>query len=246
MSPKLSIQEGAIFIADAHACDERAFFLDFLLHVETLKPTQLFLMGDMFDLLVGSVKYGVSKYQRHIEIINKIAKHTEIFYFEGNHDFDLQTLFKEVKVIPLYQQPLLFTLPDGRSCLLSHGDKFGNTTHKLFTAFIRNKTVLRVLNFVDEIFDFFISKSITRNQQKKNLCRAIDGFETMIKAKIENYKPLHVEVIAEGHYHQNCTFLVNNRQYVNFSSFACNQSYFIVQSSLKSEFVEKQLRGCNG
>ena len=117
----LEIKEGAIFSADAHESSQRDFFFQFLLHVKINKPTQLFLMGDMFDLLVGSVGYGVAKYQRYIELINAIALDTEVFYFEGNHDFDLGKLFQRVKVIPLEQQPLLFILPDGKNCLLSHG-----------------------------------------------------------------------------------------------------------------------------
>ena len=236
----LEIKEGAIFIADAHESSEREFFFHFLLHVKANKPAQLFLMGDMFDLLVGSVQYGVSKYQRYIELIDSIAQDTEVFYFEGNHDFDLARLFKWVKVIPLEQQPLLFSLPDGQNCLLSHGDKFGNLTHKLFTAFIRNPKILPFLNFLDQNFHFFISRKIESNQKKKNICRKIERFEELVKAKIERYESLHVKIIAEGHYHQNCTFEINNKQYINFSSFACNQSYFSVQSSPKTQFIEKK------
>lgn len=58
MFPKLNIKEGALFIADAHDSVERAFFFDFLVYVNQNPPSQLFLMGDMFDLLVGSVSYG--------------------------------------------------------------------------------------------------------------------------------------------------------------------------------------------
>ena len=55
-----------------------------------------------------------------------------------------------------------------------------------------------------------------------------------------------VDVVAEGHYHQNVDFMVSGTHYINFSSFACNQSYFSVQSSSETEFAQKQLRGCNG
>jgi len=39
---------------------------------------------------------------------------------------------------------------------------------------------------------------------------------------------------------------MNGVKYINFTSFACNQSYFSVQSSPETEFAQKQLRGCNG
>jgi len=74
MFPKLNIKEGALFIADAHDSAERAFFFDFLVYVNQNPPSQLFLMGDMFDLLVGSVSYGVKQYQRYIDLIEEIGK----------------------------------------------------------------------------------------------------------------------------------------------------------------------------
>ena len=246
MFPKLTIQEGAIFISDSHDDDKRDFFLQFLLHVEEVNPKQLFLMGDMFDLLVGDVAYGVQKYQKYIQRIDEIAQKIEVWYFEGNHDFRLQQLFHHVHVIPLSKQPLLCKLPDGQECLLSHGDKFGNRAHRFFTAFIRNPKALWILNQLDKNFNFFISCFIENNQSKKNICQTIDHFEMLVEGKIDQYKPLHVPIIAEGHYHQNRSFKVRNRQYINFSSFACNQSYFIVQSSPETEFAEKQLRGCDG
>lgn len=246
MFPSFTIKEGAIFIADAHDTQEQAFFFEFLLHVKELKPTQLFLMGDMFDLLVGDVEYGVQKYAHYIKLINELAQKTEVVYFEGNHDFCLQSLFKNVRVVPLLEQPLLCTLPDGKRCLLSHGDKFGNFTHRFFTKIIRNRKVLFILNFLDKNFHFFISKKIQNNQRKKNLCRKIGHFKALVEAKIGQYKPSNVDVIAEGHYHQDCSFKINQTQYINFSSFACNRSYFIVQSSTETEFARRQLRGFNG
>ena len=244
MSPKLIIKEGALFIADAHDSSERAFFFDFLVHVNQNPPPQLFLMGDMFDLLVGSVHYGVQKYQRYIDLIEEIGKKCEVYYFEGNHDFNLSKLFNQVKVIAIEEQPLLCQLPSGKSCLLLHGDKYGSFVHRCYTSIIRNTSVLKVLNGLDVLLDGAISKKIQNDQSKKRLCKQIENFATLMQHKLHFYPK--VDVIAEGHYHQNVDFMVSGTHYVNFSSFACNQSYFSVQSSPETEFAQKQLRGCNG
>jgi len=246
MSPNITIQEGALFIADAHDTTQRRFFLDFLHRVKQNPPPQLFLMGDMFDLLVGGIAYRVNKYQHYIDLINELSLRCEIFYFEGNHDFNLSELFLHVKVIPIEQQPLTCKLPDGKVCLLSHGDRFGGKLHSTYTALIRNKGILKVLGFIDILLHGAISTKIEVNQRKKNLCKKIVDFENIIKAKLQHY-PLHgVDCVVEGHYHQGNTFVMNGVKYINFTSFACNQSYFSVQSSLKTEFAQKQLRGCNG
>jgi len=244
MSPKLIIKEGALFIADAHDSSERTFFFDFLVHINQNPPPQLFLMGDMFDLLVGSVRYGVQQYQHYIDLIEEIGKKCEVYYFEGNHDFNLSSLFLHVKVIPIEVQPLFCQLPSGKSCLLLHGDKYGSFMHRCYTKIIRNQTVLTVLNRLDALFEGAISKKIQKNQSKKRLCKQIDNFATLIQRKLYFYPK--VDVIAEGHYHQNTEFMGFGVHYINFSSFACNQSYFSVQFSTETEFAQKQLRGCNG
>ena len=244
MSPKCIIQEGALFIADAHDSAERSFFFQFLQEIHKNPPPQLFLMGDMFDLLVGNVRYGVQCYAPYIVLINELSLRCEVFYFEGNHDFNLASLFPHAKVIAIEEQPFLCELPDGKSCLLLHGDKYGTWLNRLYTSIIRNPIVLSVLNFLDEHLDFRISKTIQNNQKKKKLCRPLEGFATQIQHKLHFYPK--VDVIAEGHYHQNTQFMVSGTKYINFSSFACNQSYFSVQSSPETEFAQKQLRGCNG
>jgi UDP-2,3-diacylglucosamine hydrolase len=128
------IKNGAIFIADAHENDKRDKFYRFLECIESKKITtpQLFLMGDMFDLLVGKVEYSVKKYQKYIDLIEKISLHVEVFYFEGNHDFALSNLFKNVKVIPIQLQPMKFVLEDNTLVYLSHGDKYGGFVHNTY------------------------------------------------------------------------------------------------------------------
>jgi len=244
MSPNLIIQEGALFIADAHDSYERSFFFDFLLHVKQNPPPQLFLMGDMFDLLVGNVRQGVKQYQHYIDLIEEIGQSCEVYYFEGNHDFNLSKLFLHVKVIPLEEQPLACKLPSGKSCLLLHGDKYGSFIHRCYTKIIRNKGVLSLLSGLDELLHGAISQKIQNDQRKKRLCKQIENFATQMQQKLYLYPK--VDVVAEGHYHQNCDFMVSGTHYINFSSFACNQSYFSVQSSSETEFAQKQLRGCNG
>lgn len=240
----LKIQNGAIFIADAHENDKRGIFYHFLEKVEKneIETTQLFLMGDMFDLLVGEVEYSVKKYQKYIDLIDKISLHVEVIYFEGNHDFYLKNLFKNTKVIPIQQQPQKYILEDGTLVYLSHGDKYGGFVHNTYTRVIRSYCVLKFLNFIDKNIQNRISKKIEQDQFKKNICKKIKNFEEIISAKLSYYKAEKNSYIAEGHYHQNYRFKQNDVNYINFPSFACNQSYFIVKCSIDDKFA---LRGCN-
>jgi UDP-2,3-diacylglucosamine hydrolase len=116
----------------------------------------------------------------------------------------------------------------------------------LYTYLIRHHKVLTLLNFLDKHFHNFISQSIEQSQKRKNLCRKIENFQTIIARKIIRYPLENITWVLEGHYHQNCQFETNGINYFNFSSFACNQSYFSVQSSQKTQFAQMQVRGCNG
>ena len=203
MYPK--IKNGAIFIADAHENDKRDKFYHFLKKIESKEiiTPQLFLMGDMFDLLIGEVKYSVNRYQKYIDLIDKIALHVEVIYFEGNHDFSLANLFQNLTVIPIQLQPMIFNLQDDTLVYLSHGDKYGGFIHTAYTKVIRSHFLLKILNFIDMKKDNFISKKIQSNQHKKNLCTKIDKFEEIIRDKIPYYKAKNSSYIVEGHYHQN-------------------------------------------
>lgn len=220
-----AIKSGAIFIADAHENGEnRKDFKRFLQQIESkqIKTEQLFLMGDMFDFLAGGVKYAMEKYKNEIEIIEKIAQNIEVFYFEGNHDFNLQKVFRHAKTLSIKGQPLLFLNSDLK-IVLSHGDLFGGFWYGVYTKFIRSPLTLFLGNLID--INGWISRKILQSQHSKKLCRAIDNFEQKITAKIERYK--EGDFIVEGHYHQNKTFSVKDKKYTNFASFACKKVYYV-------------------
>ncbi|MCF6172408.1 MAG: UDP-2,3-diacylglucosamine diphosphatase [Campylobacteraceae bacterium] len=232
------IKEGAIFISDAHENSKRDDFYHFLLQLESKKiqTSQLFLMGDIFDLLIGEISYLKNRYKKEIDLIEKIAQNVEVFYFEGNHDFSLKSIFKNVKIIDINSQPSIFEIGN-QQILLLHGDKYGDLEHNVFTAIIRNKLLLKVLNFFDKICLFCISRKISRNLEKKNICTKIDNFQTVINEKISQYYRHDTEYIGEGHYHQDKVFSIKETKYINFPSFACNQSYIIVQLSPDIKFL---------
>ena len=176
-------------------------------------------------------------------MIEKIALHVEVFYFEGNHDFALSPLFKNVKVIPIQLQPRKFVLEDNTLVYLSHGDKYGGFVHNTYTKLIRSPFILTILNFIDNKKDNNISKSIEKDQLRKKLCSKIDNFEDIISSKIPNYNVEQNSYIVEGHYHQNHMFKLKEVNYINLPSFACNQSYFIVECFKRNKFTQCKLRG---
>ncbi len=247
MSPKpLEIKEGALFISDAHDNVTREGFYRFLCAIDEgdIKTSQLFLMGDMFDLLVGQVTYTHRHYRKTIEKLNQLSQKIDIIYLEGNHDFNLRRLFPHVTVIPITQQPLIADFHH-HTILLSHGDWCEDARYLRYAKIIRNPFLLHLLNLLDHLRNFKISQSILRKQQRKLICRKTPNFYRYIKQKTEKYDIgiSKIDFVCEGHYHQNVEYRFKSFTYRNFSSFACDKSYYKISFTDKVVFKEVLIRG---
>ena len=244
--PRIEIKEGALFISDTHDNVTREGFYRFLCAIDEGEITtpQLFLMGDMFDLLVGQIDYTRIHYKKSIDRLNTLSRKLEIIYLEGNHDFNLKKLFPDVTIIPIDRQPLIGTFQNS-TILLSHGDWCEDTKYLRYTRLIRNPLLLSILNLFDKFRNHAISKKILRKQQHKYICFKIPDFYDYIKQKIQKYDIgiSKIDFVCEGHYHQNVEYRFENLIYKNFSSFACDKSYYRITFQDKVIFKEVLIRG---
>jgi len=234
------IKEGACFIADAHVNEKRDDLYFFLEQIKnsTIDISQLFLMGDIFDLLIGGVKYTQKTNQKYIDLINEISKKIETFYFEGNHDFNLKKLFPNVKVFSYSKQPVKFDM-NSKKVLLLHGDKAVPFAYTFYTFIIRSKTVLSFASFIDNMTNGLISKKIIKTQHNKKICRKIDNFKDIVLSRMDKFDLQDIDTVMEGHFHQDIQMELGKRKkYINIPSFACNKSFIIVQSQSKFKKVQ--------
>lgn len=232
------IKNGAIFISDAHINENRneLYGLLNLINEGEIKTSQLFLMGDIFDFVTGYTEYSFKFYQDYINLIESIAAKIEVFYIEGNHDFRLKRLFKNVKVYEISEQPVKFKA-NKRCVNIAHGDNFLPFVSKYALLFLRIKWFLIFMNFIDRLLNFRISKRILNYLKFKKLDYKIPNFKAFITPKMSHY---NADIVIEGHYHQGCVFDIDKILYVNLPAFACDQRYFIVEYSNDNiKFVEK-------
>lgn len=236
----IELKKGAFVISDAHYSHIRPQFLDFLkaIQAKKLQPTQLILMGDIFDTLFGEVAYTQEINSQALQIINDISNEIEVVYLEGNHDFNLKKIFPKVKVFGIKQQPLKVTYDD-KSILLAHGDIESPLLYNVYTSIIRNTFVITVLNIFDFISGHAIINRLDEYLSKKEDCKEFRGFREFIQSRIEN--KYICDYFIEGHFHQNKTLKFENYTYINLAAFACNQRYFIVKSSQDVEFLEENI-----
>lgn len=229
----LLLQEGAIFLSDAHYSFKHSELLAFLkaVRVQKIQTPQLILMGDIFDLLFGGIPKTVERNQEAVELINTLSDNIEIIYLEGNHDFNLASIFPGVKVFGLKQQPLLCQYKKQRVAL-AHGDFDAPLGYRLYSAVIRNPMVLKSLSFFNKIGREFILNALDSKLSQKDDCQQMYTFEAYIKKHLCQQDLSQYDLFIEGHYHQNVSFNIDDCRYVNLPAFACGLLYMRLEGSL--------------
>jgi len=216
-----TLKEGALFIADAHYPHHGDELLHLLQKLEsgTIVTPQLFLMGDIFDLL-----FGYNAYIQHftidaITLLQDLSQKIEIHYFEGNHDFLLKPIFKNINIYSRAIQPLYFDL-NGKNIGLAHGDKYAlGRMYNLYCVMLRNRWLIRALSPLDKLI---IDDRISRLKQK-NICSSMKDFECRAREITASYSG--ADLIIEGHYHQGKRV----GRYLSLPSLACQKQVATVK-----------------
>ena len=217
----IRIKEHALFIADSHYPHHGDAFLKLLKKIESeeIQISQLFLMGDNFDLLFGYNDYIQTFSQEAIKLLQTLSKKLEIHYFEGNHDFCLKDVFPLMHLYSREAQPVMFKLGE-QKVAISHGDKYATGFgYDLYCKVLRNKTTLTLLKpFQKAIIDHRMKKL-----SQKHICFTFDGFEKRVEEILENYT--ETDLVIEGHFHQSKSV----GKYISLPSLACQGMVGVIE-----------------
>lgn len=230
----------AVFIADSHTAPYRPQLLSLLKSLNEKPPIQLFLMGDMFDVLVGNYPDSVERNREALDLISELAQKSEVFYFEGNHDYNLKSTLPGVKVYDRYEQPVFFE-KDSLVIGISHGDVLSGRFHALYMRMIKSVGFVALIQWMNR----YVLKNGIWSQldcwlQKKNICYPFDGFEKLAQKRLKKYRKIRkVDVVIEGHYHQDKNYYDQGTEYINLGAHACNQSYYLLESTANEIVLQK-------
>ncbi len=227
----VELHEGAILLGDAHYSHERPELLSFLKAIASgaIKTPQLILMGDVFDQLFGGIAYTIERNAEAVETIRKIAARIDVIYLEGNHDFQLRSIFSDMVIVPIAEQPLQCHYGD-KKVWLAHGDFGADLGYRIYTGLIRNKAVLWTLRWLDSWTGHSIVHWVDKHNGKKENCNGFTNFEAYIQRHLSSLSLEGTDFFIEGHYHQNRSFYIDKTCYINLAAFACNQRYFELKS----------------
>ncbi len=188
-----------ITISDVHIKEEGDFseklFLSFLDQAKFLAVDKVYLLGDIFDLLVGGHLYYETIYPQVFLKLNLLLKSgIKIIQLEGNHDFHFKALIdkllKKWQMSPemwKYESSPVVEIVDGKRILFAHGDEIeiGNESYKKYRRFIRSGAINFLANKV-------VSPRITRKigQRASHKSRKRNNIRYDEKYEEEKVRPL--------------------------------------------------------
>lgn len=216
-------------------------------------PPQVFLMGDIADLFIGHIPSSLRSNRILVEKINALSQKCEVFYFEGNHDFGIDSsILPNVKIYPRFLQPALFDF-DGQIYALAHGDIFIGNGYEIYIKAMNSALTLSALKLFDicsfgKIYDFANAK--VNVKKIHHLEFAKDSFCSFAKRRVECYvnaiaksskicvgksedtsQKIQIRGIIEGHFHigqkiSQSFGKFGDIEYVSLPSFYCQREIF--------------------
>ncbi len=165
MKQMLSLKSPSVFFSDLHIKDlehsienNRNDLLNKFLKSDLTKQSQqIFLLGDIFDLMIGPHTGYFNKYKFFFDQLAEYIKQGKsVYYFQGNHDFHLEKLFELFKQkynlkqgVFLFSEPTLFQFNE-KTIYISHGDELDidNKPYQRYKKIIRSPLVKFVANHI--------------------------------------------------------------------------------------------------
>lgn len=199
--------------------------------------THLFLLGDIFDLWIGSHSFFVNKHKSLVNEIGRLLEEgVEVHYFEGNHDLHLERFWQKRLGVQVHSEPRVVSLGN-YYFYLEHGDAF-DPSDKGYT-FLRWFLRTPMLRFLIYSLPSFLV--LWLGQRASCTSR---GYTTKVK-KISDKELIHrlklhgerlvlqhdIDFIINGHVHLPCEVDIPNPRKkvksINLGSWLGEKKYYL-------------------
>ena len=259
MSDTFTYMPSAYFVSDIHLTSPespRARLFVAFLHTLSGKTnvSQLFLLGDIFDLWVADHRYFVERYREVIGEIRRLKNEgVEINYFEGNHDLHLRYFWADQLGVTVHSGPTQIRLGE-KTLRLEHGDQM-NPDDKgyLFLRWFLRTWPIRLLirHLPGSLITRIGDRASARSRNYTSTAKAINSADAIEKIRVHARK-VHAEkpfdLIISGHVHVRDDCLIDSRagtfRTVNLGSWLDAPCYFKIDGDEEQfyELSEENLR----
>lgn len=213
----IPINGTSVFFSDLHVRDnndERWNLLkNFLNSNLTQESDNIFFLGDIFDLMIGPHDFYFDHYKYFFDSLSDFIKNGKnIYYFQGNHDFHIQNLFKKFFRKYLISDSSNFHLLDkeqlfsknGLKIYLSHGDELDvdNGPYLRYKSIIRSRVSSFLANYIVSVHQLnrigaFLAKKSKDNQKNFNWDSSFEKYRTYVQKKWDS----GIQGVIVGHSH---------------------------------------------
>ncbi len=202
------------FASDVHLAAERPdvahLFLRFCDHVVRRDAARFFLLGDIFDLWVGSkqerMPYVVPFLEKMREIV---ADGIEVFYIAGNRDFNFDASF--APGIPPKPLPESLTIEAaGKRIYLTHGDLLctGDVAYGRARTILRSGPLRAAANHLPLSFTTFMSTGYRRLSERETARKT--RLEVAVNfGRVRTHLLADHDIVMSGHVHRAARYQVD-------------------------------------
>ena len=228
------------FLSDLHLWEKDSLleksFIQFLQTVPKTNDVVVF-GGDIFDLFISDKKVFKEKFNTVLAAIKELPKREcKTYFFEGNHDFHLKSIFEGTGVT-LFTDAHSLSF-EGKKIWISHGDRIHprDYFYHMFRSFTRSpigkfiikiiggKSLLHIGAFMSKTSRKYEAKGTEKNSEIKNV------FTSYAKKKIrEGYDYVF---LGHSHIRDRLTLQVEARTgtYINLGSSSSQVRYVLLEN----------------
>lgn len=220
-----------LVLSDLHLGEEATdsrypTFLEVLEKFQKSSYDELFLMGDIFDILIGAKKFWRRihpQFFTQLECIVKSGK--KVTWVQGNHDFQLGGLLRPMGVQWIEESQLVSRM--GQKIFLAHGDLAdpSDKLHPLWRAFLSSTFMaifIKLLpEYLAEKFVYPLTLKLSQGSRKRSYQASKTESAKQVFRKYAKRISLQHEpsLILLGHSHISDDHQVSDRsRYLNFGS----------------------------
>lgn len=214
--------------------DERYLVLCELIDtLATLELKTFVLLGDVFDFFFGFKRHYTKKYAALGAALQRLAASgTTIYFYEGNHEFDLlATKWPHVNFV--VEGDIALTFADGKKVLLNHGDLiYSSPEYRRFRSFVKSAFVKWAAFLLPSWLLEGYALHHAKVSRSRDAYRKLDH-RALFQHCAEWLKSNHADIGVIGHFHvpynegtpDRRLLSVNSWDKINFLAFKEGRTY---------------------
>ncbi len=211
------------------------------------KPTHLFLVGDIFDLWIGSHEYFVQKFGPVIRAIRAVVDAgVTVHFFEGNHDLHLKKFWQDKLGVQVHSDAEIFELA-GKTVRVEHGDLINpdDKGYLFLRSFLRTSAMRALaLNLPSRVVAAIGERASRASRSYTSTAKElpVDKIRRLIRTHAERvFREKPFDLIITGHVHvvDDVTFPASGRDVrsINLGSWYDGPKAFVVSDSHVGRFT---------